>query len=795
MGKRTRNFTRQGISYAIEADYFNSSETVLDDRGRYTEEEVDFTLEYVEQVWRLYMDLGFQSFGISNGGVIKYEVFFDARRNGNGFANNARTTLDTKRRRDGNESSYKFLIVHELFHAVQFADDHPFMGQKAFVEGTANVAGFLCDLDVRNDIGISQYTDYLDNPGATMWDRPSPGRPKDNRGITTLWWLYFCDQIGEGGNEVGTKMDALLDLINMEYEPINPWMTENNDLATPGDFLGNGDTQLLYHWRNLEYGLVSFNESFGGNGARHRIVRQGERWGDSWRGRPEDRIFGKGDILGNGRDQIVMVSRNPTHIGILGFTESDGSPDRAQSLETYAVVGENRRWGRNGWKVRKRDEVVAIGNLMSNTQKQMVVLSRAPMYFGVLGMEADGGLKTYAVLLEGSSFGRDGWVLTDSDRVVAVGNFVGNGMEQIVIQGGDPWSVGIVGFEPDGSPKTYAKVQVNERFGGGWKVRPNDAVVGVGHFISENRCHILVKNSGPDYLGVVGLSDSGETETIMVVSEGGALGSDWSWKPTDRILGVGNFVGNGKQQFGIWSGSPKRMAVIGFDERKQVTTYDYCENERSSPLDNVYAIGDFSGLGRDQFYGERGRYLVCFSFEDPKLDDIGNWRDRFAIAKDTYFYSTLSFLNQYTVRKANKRLINLWRDFSITNVTKELAGAPSQYSYSFENLPEARVAVTAALVHGSVDQNFRINRWAAAYFDLDTEPGQTSLHLKGKVVAKTFPVFWSVVIEDRNGAFKNVILHEGNSMDRTINFDTLDKLTLIVTTTYANVTVSISNLG
>jgi hypothetical protein len=797
MGKKSRNFTRNGTSYQIEADYFNATETVEDDRGRYNEEEVDFTLEYVERYWRLYMDLGFNSFGIANGGITKFEVFFDATKNGNGEADNSRTTIDTKRRRDGNISSYKALLLHELFHACQYALVYPHKEQKAFVEGTANVAAFLCDLDVRRDVGIYEYEGYLNNPGATMWDRPSPGRPKDNRAATTLWWLYFCDQISSVMREPGAKMDAIRDLIASNFTPINPWLTKNHDLAAVGDFLGNGEDQILYHLQHVQYGLVSFNDSFGGNGSRHRITRFGERWGRSsgWLQREEDLIMGKGNITGNGRDQLVITSRNPTHIGVIGYGESDGSPDRGQSLETYAVVGEDGRWESGGWKVRKEDEVAAIGNIMSTSREQIAVFSNNPRYFGVVGIEPDQRLKTYFTILEGSSFGASGWVLHANDKIEGVGDFVGNGRQQLVIQGGDPWSIGIIGFEADGSPKTYAKVQSGQRFGDGWKVRVNDMVEGIGYLVYENRCHMILTNSSPDYLGVVGLTASGETETVKVVSTGGKLGEDWKWKGSHRVVGVGNFIGDSKQQFGIKSYSPNRMGLLGFDNNQEAVTYDYSEIDRSSPLQNVFAIGDFAGLGRDQFYGDRGNYLVNYAYEDPKLDDIGHWRDRFAIDKDTYFYSTHIFLNEYLVSKAGRRLIHFWRDFTVTNVTKDLMGSPATLSYSFGNLPATSVAITANLSNTSTNLPFSVNRWAAAYFNIDTIVGQTSVRLKGEVKEKPFPVFWSIIVEGPAGTYKSMLALEGNTFDQRIDIDSGDVVKLVVTSTYANVDILLSNLG
>ena len=359
---RVRDFEHLSVRCRLLPDYFRNSTT--DPRGVFGDEEVAETLDIIAEYWRLYLDLGFQTFGVKRGGRYIYKVVFDAGRGTPGQANDEqmelrgdmlRNSKDLRRSAAEREKAfigYKSTIIHELFHAVTWAVEDPFESDPSFREGAADVASFLLlGEDERLIMGIPSYKEYLGNPGVTMWDRSSPGLRdgSDTRSCPTLWWLYFADQLGRRTEQPGSKIDALRDMLRDEgWRDAGSLETTHTSRRVVGRFLGNGQSQILFDsdHRTRRFGLVSANASFGGSGALHAREVERQRFNvGGWRVRAGDRIVGVGDLMGNGRDQFVVQSANPMYLGVLGYSQTDGEWFRTFK-NSYAIAGKGGRWER-----------------------------------------------------------------------------------------------------------------------------------------------------------------------------------------------------------------------------------------------------------------------------------------------------------------------------------------------------------------------------------------------------------------------------------------------------------------
>ncbi len=421
-----RLFGHSGNQYRLDPDYFSDSNPPpLDQepRGRFADADVTRVLDLCETYWRRFLDLGFTSFGIDDDNTKVYRVRFDRSLPSTAQANDGAMTIGPSA--TGVSVDVDLLtttVIHELFHACQFASNSGRRFGNAFGEGTVDIATILMEPDLRLELGVPSSDIYLNNPDETMWDRPSPGRRDSSRSTPTLFWLYFCERLGTRTTDPGARIDALRDLINTSFDaPASAWQGIRQPVAT-GRFLGNDDLQLLLQSADQRrLGLVSANRSYGSAGETHASFAVDDRWGGGWRFREVDRFVGVGDMLGNGRDQLVVQSSGPAHLGIVGFGASDGSPREPVVTETHVAIGVDSRWG-TGWRLRDNDQVVAVGRFADPTRSGLLIKSLGPAHLGYLEVDPTGEAHTGMVVSDGQSLGPDGWVFDANDSVVAQGD-------------------------------------------------------------------------------------------------------------------------------------------------------------------------------------------------------------------------------------------------------------------------------------------------------------------------------------------------------------------------------------
>ncbi len=544
------------------------------------------------------------------------------------------------------------------------------------------------------------------------------------------------------------------------------------------------------------FGLVSPSASFGGSGELHIRISHNERFGaGGWRVRPGDRAVGVGDLVGNGRDQVVLQSQDPMYLGVTGYNHTDGEWFRT-AMTTYQSAPVGERWG--GWKLRSGDRVLSVGRFSAAARDHILIASeRGPesAYIGIIGLSEHGEKENVTAVREDAPFGLGGWTYSATDSMVGHGPLRGNGRDQIVLQSATSGDIGIVGVDDSGDPQTLAEVREGERFGGGWLLKSGDAIRGVGRLLAGDRAHMIIESMEGN-LGIVGLSAAGELETGPVVAPGQPFGADgWVWNRGDVIVGIGNFLNNGKQQFVV--SRDRRFGVIdvpagGFATADSTETWPDIHG-----LDEVWAVGDFAGLGTDQIFGVDGAggngYLKSLSYEGRDLDDIGHWRHgRFVLHEsDGVFGSTHYQLEQFMSEKGDSRSFKeFWRDFTVSNRTKDLTDAPTELTYSLA-LPTKAVASEP---YPATTERVAINRWAARYFDVSPENSTRTVQIRGQVVDSPFAVFWTVVVATDAGLLRTVIRQRGNSFGLPITLSPGDEATLIVTTTFANVEVEIQTI-
>ncbi len=774
--------------------------------GYISDELVAQTLEICEEYWRIYLDIGFTNFGVTRSSQIVYEIRFDASMGIPGQANDVRMSLRGKNLREANDSArtsrerllsltyFRNTIAHELFHAVTYAVEDPFQAQRTFTESTADVAAFLLRSSAERElVGLSSYREYLANTTASMWDRTSPGvsSPYDTYSATTLWWLYFADQLGRRTETPGENLDTFRDMLRVGWDRAGTLETAYTTRRYHGEFLGNRERQFLFDSDNPDrrLALVSANRSHGGSGAMHNRRRNYERFGaGGWRVRPEDRVVAVGQFVGNGRDQFVIQSKSPMYLGVLGYSQADGAPF-SSSMLTHAVTPQYERWG--GWKLRPEDRVHFAGRFSDAARDYFVITSQRgseSAHLGLLGLDNDGHKHTLAVVREGGAIG-NGWVYRSTDLLVSSGDFIGNGRQQIVLQNRRRSAIGIVGLNERNEWVTYALIQEDERFGSGWRVKAMDRIVGIGKLSSMERSQLILVSRERN-LGVVQVNASGNTETVTVVSPGAELGSDgWVWEVGDQIEGIGRFSPSGLQHMVIRK--EEAIGLVGIGDGNTLNTYDSTNITDIDGLAEIWAIGDFAGLGNDQIVGTTSArstgYISMLSVEEPYSPKFRS--GRFAIhAELGVFTNTNYYLSQYIREQDDPRSFPaMWRDFTVANIAKDLTNRPNELGYSIE-LPAESPDTKLYPVN---QEQITVKRWAAHYFKLPVQSSDTSVMLRGQVTSAPFRIYWSVVVSDSSNNFRFVMKNHSNIMNFRVAIERGDTVFLVVTTTYASVDIEL----
>ena len=813
------------LRFSIVPDFFSDSPSPAT-RGTFSAAEVVATLATIREFWEIYLDLGFTTFGVQDAGRRKFVAVFDAEYGSNGRGSDREIKIGLGFYRAVVAATvpaeafrltalHRALIAHELFHGVTYAVRDPFEPMVTFTEGAADAAKYLLLTDEERAVtGLATYAEYLAAPGDSMWDRPSPGLvvSGNSRSSGTLFWLYFVDQIGTRVAEPGPKMDALVHMLRS-----SGWHYDTRlipDAIThriAGRFLGNGQTQLFAESEGAvrRFSLISPSQSFGGCGQVHLTLADGSRFGDGWRVRPGDRVVAAGDVVGNGREQVVLRSGDSAYLGVVGFGHTDGQWGTA-STTTNAVASVGGRW--SGWKLRAEDQVQAVGNFATGSRQHMLLTSSrdssAHAHIGVIGLTAEGAKETVAALPEGSTFGPGGWRYSASDVIAGHGPILGNGRDQVVLQPAGLDAVAVVGFDDSGGAQTYAVVGLTQRFGSGWRVNAGDRVVAVARLGDPERAQIVLASRSGN-LGVVSVAVDGTTATGPVIAIGQPFGSDgWVWGATDRIVAVGSFLPDQRQQlvvgrsrtvgplgpgglFGAASPPLVDLAIVNLDAAGGFATYD-TTIDTIDPVERIWAVGDFAGIGTDQLLGSRGRYLLSMSVEQPRVD-TGFWREsRFKLIETGTFHSTLRMLEQHAqAMRDDRTFLEIWRDFTITNLTKDLAHGVKELRYSIPVDPDpANPVAVATNPYPTAATTYRVNKWAATYLDL-TAPAAGTWRLTGRVADSPFEAFWSVVVADARGTLRAVTKRRGNSLDTFVSMSPGDTTTLIVTSTFADLDIEI----
>jgi len=260
------------------------------------------------------------------------------------------------------------------------------------------------------------------------------------------------------------------------------------------------------------------------------------------------------------------------------------------SLVDYAMLPDEDWIG--DWHYGKRNLIRATGDFDGDGVADFVLTSSWGL--GVV-THVDGQWRALAVKPSGTRLGS--WNLNaDNDRVLGVGDFDGDGKDELVLASG--WGIGIL--RHTGSTFTHLMMAPSGARFGGWNFNATgDTIRAIDDFNGDGKADLVITSAW----GIGVLTRSGATLTPLMAAPGGTQFGGWNFNATgDLIRGAGDFDGDGKADLLITS--PWGIGLLRLQAGSLVPLmmtpsggklggYDY-----NNTTDRLGGFGDFNGDGK-----------------------------------------------------------------------------------------------------------------------------------------------------------------------------------------------------
>lgn len=236
-----------------------------------------------------------------------------------------------------------------------------------------------------------------------------------------------------------------------------------------------------------------------------------------------NQIVGIGDVNGDGRDEIVIIS--DWGIGVLGAV--------GNTFASLMLAPNGTSFG--GWLFSSRQNTIQpLGDYDGDGRKEILITSNWGI--GILKLSGN-TLKSIAMHANGSNL--NGYVLdTRTSRIVTVGNLAGDGRTCIVIADGS--GLHLLKLDANGGALQRMAFWANGDSVGGWLLGTAGTGFGpVGDFDGDGCDEFVIRS--PWGIGIIGLQ--GAVFRCLTLHGFGSRLGDWILEPNDRIVAADYFSG------------------------------------------------------------------------------------------------------------------------------------------------------------------------------------------------------------------------------------------------------------
>jgi hypothetical protein len=345
-----------------------------------------------------------------------------------------------------------------------------------------------------------------------------------------------------------------------------------------GDFNGDGKDDVLIHNGNS---ILIYRS----NGTQLDIVFSAvERVPGSWQFQPGDKFF-VGDFNGDGKDEVVVYNSTDWVMEYLGLLADDGNG----GLRLIARYDN----AMPGWQFHRNDEFY-VADFDGNGRDDLFVFNGDNWAFPYVGMLRSNGSSFTVVQRYDSRL--PGWQMRPGDTFY-IGDFDGDGREDLWVFNGDDWSIPYLGLlRSHGGSLSMAR-----RFDGtlpGWQMRPGDRHY-VGDFDGDGKADMYVFN-GDDwsiaYLGMFRTMDDWLHLTRRY--DGNVPG--WQMRRHDQHF-IADINGNGRSDLYVYNHqdwSPEYLGtMISYGHGLTASWREDRVGEWNLGSVDRFEVCDFEGVG------------------------------------------------------------------------------------------------------------------------------------------------------------------------------------------------------
>lgn len=242
-----------------------------------------------------------------------------------------------------------------------------------------------------------------------------------------------------------------------------------------------------------------------------------------------------------------------------------------------------------GWRQRALDNIISAGDFSGDYLDDLLL--KSDYYVGIVSPTFRTPT-THDVVAQGNRFGGQ-WRFFASDRLSESCDIIGDDRHEFLVRSNS--HLGIIGLSDSEDFVTVDSIQYGQELGGGgWRVATEDSIVLLGDLDGDKYCEFLIKS--PTHIGLVEYAN-GSFQTLAVHLMDSYIGG-WRIKQNDQFLALGDFNGDGANDFVIRSATHIGFASFSSAEKKLQTYAVFQHNSSPRVRGKFLSQAQLLGAGR-----------------------------------------------------------------------------------------------------------------------------------------------------------------------------------------------------